>query len=370
MPVVPSMSMLMKLQVLRMQPRRQRPIRSDRGRHLDAGPADTARRRRSSAYDLAMPLEYSVRNASLEDAPAIAEVVNEVNIAEVGFPLTSVEEARDDLTLPGRDEEDDVVLLAQDGDLVGYLTLWPDGEPVTHIQQMAFVRPTMWGRGLSTYLLRLGEERALAKVHRSRWPSPIFLRVSRWASNDAAELLFASLGYTYARTFHVLRKELDRPIPTPEFPDGIALRTFERERDAREVHAALVEAFADHWSHDVDSFDRWEREHIEGEASDFDAGLWFVALSCESVIGAICCRPSSPHSEDAAVVQFLGVRSAWRGRGIGRALLVTAFAELRQRGIAAVELGVDSGNQTGATQLYEKVGMRTLHRAEYWEKIL
>lgn len=46
-------------------------------------------------------------------------------------------------TLPRSD--DDVLLVADDGALAGYLTLWPDAEPFTEIHQLAFVRPVLWG---------------------------------------------------------------------------------------------------------------------------------------------------------------------------------------------------------------------------------
>jgi ribosomal protein S18 acetylase RimI-like enzyme len=117
-----------------------------------------------------------------------------------------------------------------------------------------------------------------------------------------------------------------------------------------------------------DPFDQWAHEHIEGESSAFEPGLWFVALDGDEVVGAVCCRASTPRSEDAANVNILGVRPPWRGRGIGRALLLAAFGELRRRGIPAVDLGVDSENQTGATRLYEGVGMQTVRREEWWEK--
>ena len=317
-----------------------------------------------------LPAGYSHRNASLEDAPAIAELVNEVNIAEIGTPLTSVEESRDDLTTPGRETEDDVVLVDDDGALVGYLALWADVEPFTEIQQFVFVRPALWGRGLSAWLLGLGEERARDKVHRAAPSSPVFLRVSHWAANDAAGRLFASLGYTHARTFHEMRINLDGPVAAPQIPDGIELRTFDGERDAPGVYAALKEAFADHWGHAFDPFDQWRHQHIDGEASGFDAALWFLALDRDEVAGAACCRASTPRSPEAAHVDVLGVRPAWRGRGVGRALLLSAFREAQRREIQAVTLGVDSENQTGATRLYEGVGMRSVRRAEFWEKEL
>jgi ribosomal protein S18 acetylase RimI-like enzyme len=170
-----------------------------------------------------------------------------------------------------------------------------------------------------------------------------------------------------------MRMELDGPLAAPEIPEQIAIRTFDRERDARRVHAALTEAFADHWGrafHTPPPFEQWVHEDIEGESSDFDAALWFFALDGEEVVGAVCCRASTPKSADAASVETLGVRPAWRGRGVGRALLLAAFRELQRRRTPAVELGVDSGNQTGATRLYEQVGMRAVRVAEFWEKEL
>jgi ribosomal protein S18 acetylase RimI-like enzyme len=56
-------------------------------------------------------------------------------------------------------------------------------------------------------------------------------------------------------------------------------------------------------------------------------------------------------------VGLLGVRKPWRKRGLGKALLVHAFREFRDRGYDRATLGVDSENPTGATRLYESVGM-------------
>jgi mycothiol synthase len=317
-----------------------------------------------------VPTGYSLRAASLEDASRITELVNEVSVEEIGIPWTSVEETRDDLTAPGRGADDDVLLVADDGALAGYLWLWADAEPFTEVAQFAYVRPALWGRGLNAWLLRLGEERALDKIHRPVPVPPIFLRVSRWATNEAAGRLFTSLGYRYARTFHEMRRELDAPVPAPQVPDRTAIRAFDPERDARAVYATLRDAFAGHWGGTFEPFDQWVHQHIEGVSSGFDSALWYVALDHNEVVGVVCCRASSPRSPDAAHVSTLGVRPEWQGRGIGRALLLTAFRELQHRGIAAVDLGVDSQNQTGATRLYEGVGMQTVRRAEWWEKEL
>ena len=46
------------------------------------------------------------------------------------------------------------------------------------------------------------------------------------------------------------------------------------------------------------------------------------------------------------------------------------FAEFFRRGERRVALGVDAQNETGATRLYERLGMRTLWEAAVWEKEL
>jgi ribosomal protein S18 acetylase RimI-like enzyme len=57
----------------------------------------------------------------------------------------------------------------------------------------------------------------------------------------------------------------------------------------------------------------------------------------------------------------------FRGRGLGRALLLTAFAEFHRRGERKVSLGVDASNPSGAVALYESVGMSTHHQAALYE---
>jgi ribosomal protein S18 acetylase RimI-like enzyme len=69
-------------------------------------------------------------------------------------------------------------------------------------------------------------------------------------------------------------------------------------------------------------------------------------------------------------VNVLGVRRPWRRRGLGRALLLQAFAEFRSRGRRGVGLGVDGLNTTGAVRLYEQVGMHVARRFDHYRKPL
>lgn len=311
------------------------------------------------------PEGHMLRAATIEDASAIAELINEVTLAEIGLPWTTSDQVRDHLTSPGADPALSAVVVVDDeDDVAAFIQFFATTEPL-EVQMLVFVPPRLWGTGVSTSLLRLGEARGRAAAGSEGG----VVRVSRFAGNEPGARLFASLGYAYVRTFWVMQLELGGPPPRPEVPEGIVIRTFNPERDAAATYAALAEAFADQWG-GLPSFEEWRHEEIEGEASDFDASLWYVAEAGEDIVGVALCRATSPRSEGTAQVLELGIRRPWRRRGIALALLHTAFGELHRRGIPRVELSVDADSPTGATRLYERAGMREAYSWEVWEKPL
>ncbi len=302
----------------------------------------------------------------VDDASAIAEIINEVTLAEIGLPWTTAEHMRDGLTSPGRHPALADIVLTQDGSPIGYLQFVTDVGTASPVLAFPYVRPHLGGRGLNAFLLRLAEERVRARAQLD----PEVLRVSRFADNEPAERLFSALAFGRVRTFWVMRIALDGPPPAARVPDGIAIRTFEPGRDERSVHAALAEAFADHWGIPFSSFEEWLHLQVEGEGSAFDPSLWFLATEDDEVVGAACCRANSPRSEDTAIVMELAVRRASRRRGVALALLHSAFAEFHRRGIPRAEFSVDAESPTGATRLYERAGMRVAFSWETWEKEL
>ena len=314
-----------------------------------------------------IPEGFALRAPTVDDAEAIAELVNEVNVAEAGFPWTTTEETRDVLTSPERAASSpDVLLIDEDGSVAGYLESWTSDQ--TELSLVAFVRPALWGRGLNTWLIRHGE--AWATENHPGSDSPFAVRLSRFLSNEAAGRLFDSLGYHYVRTFWVMRVDLVESRVEAPNPSGIAIRPFEPDSDVERVYDALREAFDDHWGGPFHSLERWQHRSIDGEGANFDPTLWFVAEEGNEVVGAICCTATTPRAEDTGEVGYLAVRRPWRRRGVALALLLTAFEELRRRGIARCELGVDAENPTGATKLYERAGMQVAYGWDVWEKTL
>lgn len=156
----------------------------------------------------------------------------------------------------------------------------------------------------------------------------------------------------------------DRTAPAAGLAQGVAVRRFVREADARAVHRLVQEAFADIGNQPPRSFEFWEQTSMERE--DFDAGLWFLAVAGDELVGVSLCFAGPL----GGYVAQLAVRGDRRGRGLGLALLRHGFAELYRRGERQVWLHVDAENRTGATRLYERAGMQVEHRLDCWVKRL
>jgi ribosomal protein S18 acetylase RimI-like enzyme len=73
---------------------------------------------------------------------------------------------------------------------------------------------------------------------------------------------------------------------------------------------------------------------------------------------------------DEGWVGVLGVLPRWRKRGLGKALLLQSFRQIRDAGKPRAVLGVDAANPTGATRLYESAGMRVLTESDAYRLIV
>lgn len=177
------------------------------------------------------------------------------------------------------------------------------------------------------------------------------------------EGLVAPRGYRYFRSSYTMEIALDAPTPVT-LPEGIELRGYRDENEAV-LRAALNEAFAvDPFWHEVNPSNF--REFYLG-ARGYDPALWLLAWDGEELAGFSLNYPERIGDPTLGWVGTLGVRASWRRRGLGGALLRSAFNALHDRGLRRVGLGVDAENATGALRLYEGAGMHRVRQNDNWE---
>jgi ribosomal protein S18 acetylase RimI-like enzyme len=239
------------------------------------------------------------------------------------------------------DLDRDTWLAEEAGRPVAVGWVWRRGELANGV---GVVHPDARDRGFGSWLVESAERRA-ADAGAKR------LQYDVLARDVGGPALLEARGFREVRRFYIMAIELQGPPPSPIVPDRVTLETF-REDDAREFFAALDEAFQDHWEHHSRPFDEWwESKRTQ---PGYDPTLWFVVRDGRDIVAA---ARNYPNRNGGGWVDALGVRRAYRGRGLAKALLYRTFEEFHARGVNRISLGVDAQNPTGATELYEKVGM-------------
>ena len=69
---------------------------------------------------------------------------------------------------------------------------------------------------------------------------------------------------------------------------------------------------------------------------------------------------------DAEEIVSWRVLSSWPRTGRDRGFEARRFANCMRGGLRKIQLGVDAENTTGASGLYERVGMRIVRRQDNW----
>jgi len=179
--------------------------------------------------------------------------------------------------------------------------------------------------------------------------------------DTAAAAFLQAHGYVQMRHFRRMVIDLDAPSGVPDWPGGIGVHSFSPQDDLEASIRASRDAFHDHYgfvSGSIDQEIQRTQHRIENDPS-FDPSLWFLATEAGTgeIVGLCFCAPAASGDKTTGYIQTLGVRPAWRRRGLGRALLRHAFGSFGQRGTPRVALHVDAQSLTGATQLYESCGM-------------
>jgi ribosomal protein S18 acetylase RimI-like enzyme len=169
-----------------------------------------------------------------------------------------------------------------------------------------------------------------------------------------------------------LRIELTEKPGIARIPEDIVIRPFDPREDFRATVIAVREAFRDHWGHVERDLDEELKQWAHWIKDDpyFDPSVWHLACEGDDVVGASLGTTKRPEAGNLAYIFTLGVRNAWRGRGIARALLQRSFAAFYERERPVVDLDADAANLTGAIRLYQDVGMRVVWQNDAYEKEL
>lgn len=257
---------------------------------------------------------------------------------------------------PGRN------LLVQAGDeLVGYAFLDTTDTVEGSSAEIAMM-PTYRADGVATELVQA----LLAETPDGR------LRL--WAhgreatESSLARSLAHQLGFERERVLWQMRRSLFAPLPAPQWPPDVAVRTFLVGQDEAAWIAVNNRAFAHHPDQG-----HWTVEDVrrrEGEPW-FDPAGFFLAERDGRLVGFHWTkvhgasgdgpdqeshqRPGEHGHEPIGEVYVVGVDPDAQGQRLGPALTLAGLRYLRGRGLPQAMLYVDESN-TAAIRVYEALG--------------
>ncbi|GAA1914906.1 hypothetical protein GCM10009737_15370 [Nocardioides lentus] len=205
-----------------------------------------------------------------------------------------------------------------------------------------------------------------------------------FADDERQHAWFRAAGFAHARNWW----QMSRPVTPDEADlvddparweaDGVVFRLVDREGsnmpaddDLRAVHDVLESAFLDHFNSREETFaeflhrlredpghrwHHWWLAELEGDQGWEPAG---------ALVGTLVENADGPH---ASYVDYIGVLSSARGRGVAKGLLRTVIADAARRGRDSVGLEVDADSPTGADGLYTAMGWVTKYRTQSWHR--
>lgn len=318
----------------------------------------------------ALPGGFAARPMVAGDAPAVVGLVARAATAIGGRATLSESVLTTLLGVPGFVPQQDTIVV-EDGDgAVVALEIVVHLQPFVTAQLFGVVDPERTGRGIGSALLAWARSRAGERADGAPAGARVDLQASIDVRDEPGGSLLTGSGFERSRYFLELHRDLDDTFDPVPFPAGVEVRPF-LPGEEHALYRAFVDAFRDHWGWvDRPYDDGFRRFFIRLEMDAYDPACWWVAVADDEIIGFNLCVPSHGGDDRFAWCDQIGVRRPWRRRGLARALLLHSFAAFRRRGCTTMGLAVDADSLTGATDLYEQVGMSVAEEHAVYRSIL
>lgn len=174
-------------------------------------------------------------------------------------------------------------------------------------------------------------------------------------------------GFEFLRRYYTMRLPVTSVTHVRQIPD-VTISPLNLDYDANISiwHQLHQDSFSNHFGFAPRELGKWKELVLDDSLLDRE-GV-FVAFKNGEPVGYCQCNDEYADESKGQIVS-LGVKHSHHGLGIGEALLQTGIAYSATKGYTTVELNVDTGNESGALRLYEKVGFKPesswiqMHRA-------
>ncbi|MGD8295811.1 MAG: GNAT family N-acetyltransferase [Desulfobacterales bacterium] len=304
---------------------------------------------------------YKIRNYCRADFDNYLQLHMEVNRLDQSGRLISKQRLAEELGHPNFHPEKDLFVAERGSRIIGYAGGFLEAA-LNRVILECMIHPHHRKNGIATELIgrTLGHaEAADIKV------AQVYIA----EENLPGKRLALRLGFNFIRHFYGLKLNLnDIQLPDIE-PSEYVIRSLEPD-EADKLTYIQNRTFAAAWGFNPNTLD--EIAYRINLSSCSPGNVIMVYLKHQP-IGYCWTRIFADEGLAAdgvtGEIHMLGVDPDYRGKGIGRDVLLAGLADLKSKGVSTVELTAD-GEEPVALCLYESVGFERCSRNEWYEKKL
>jgi len=304
---------------------------------------------------------YTVRNYQPADFNNYVLLNMEAEKLEPTGRCVSPQVIAEHLGRPNYSPEQDLFVVEIAGNIVGYMDVSPE-LTIGRVVLDCWVHPEHRRRGLTTKLLSYA-------IHRAKELGAKVAHVKIMENNVAAKSMLSKLGFECVRRFLELR--LDIPKVCWQDVCQAALEYCHLQCGEEDKLTQIQNrSFAGTWGYNLGTVETIAYRINLSNCSPEDVVL---AYEGDKIIG-YCWTETNYDGEVAngerkGRIFMLGTDPDFRGRGVGKRVLLAGLAHLKNKGVRVAELTVDNENKA-ACALYWSVGFEVQTSNFWYEKVI
>ena len=302
---------------------------------------------------------YSIRNYQPVDFEQYVQLNIEAEKLEPTGRHISRQVIAERLGQPNYSPEQDLFIVELAGNIVGYMDVIAE-LTIGRVILNCWIHPKHRRQGLSGRLLN-------GAMQCARELGAKVAHVNIAEDNAVARSVLSRLGFECVRRFLELRLDMARVQDRDIEQAALACCHLQPGEEDR-LTQLQNSAFAGTWGYNPNTVEEIVYRTSLSDCSPEDIVLAYdgdrVAGYCWS---GVVCEGETATDERPGRIFMLGVTPDYRGKGIGRSVLLAGLAHLKSKGLRVAELTVDSGNKT-ACALYWSIGFEVWKDSLWYEK--
>ena len=304
-------------------------------------------------------LPFTIRNYRPSDFKGYIQLYVESEQFDRSGRFVSSQALAKGLGRPNYSPEKDLFIAEIERKIVGYISLTPE-LGIGRVLLDCLVHPRCRRKGIATKL-------SFHAMQRGKELGAKVMQISIQEANLAAKGFVSNLGFNFVRRFVELKLDFYN-IHLPDVNRGaFAIRGL-RPGEEAELTKLQNRSFVGTWGFNPNTTEEIVYRQNLSCSSPKDV---VMAYEGDKPIGycwtEVNAEENTVRGEEKARIHMMGLDPDYQKKGIGKDILLTGLAHLRNNGIEVVELTVDSGNEA-ARSLYGSVGFEVYSTTEWYEK--